>query len=270
MLEDNVLFQAMNHYLPVLSLCMMRPLGMMILLPIFKSGTLSTSLVRNGIVILFAIPTVPTLMDMQPYLSEASYLELIGLYIKEFAIGVSIGFCAAIPFWAIDMSGFLIDTMRGSSLSSVLNPLLGFESSIYGLMFGQVLSVLFMVSGGMNFLLSSMYQSYLFLPPGTSLGIANNELLYEFFIKEWRLMNSLFIGFAMPSMVIMLLTDTAFGLVNRSAQQLNVFFLSMPVKSVMILLMMIYSLNFAFFNYLDRTDNAESHFKRLYHLLEPK
>lgn len=256
--------------MPVFSLAMMRPLGLMLLLPIFKSGSLSVSLVRNGFVILFAIPAVPSLLHMDQYLLEASYLELTGLYIREFTIGVTLGFCAAIPFWAIDMSGFLIDTMRGSSLSNVLNPLFGFESSVYGVLFAQVLSVLFLATGGMNFLLTAMYHSYISLPPGSSLHLVNNQPLIDFFNQEWRLMNALFMGFSMPGMVIMLLTDTAFGLVNRSAQQLNVFFISMPIKSVLVLVVMIYSLNFAFHNYLERTNSAESHFKVLYRLMGGK
>ncbi|RJY17638.1 EscT/YscT/HrcT family type III secretion system export apparatus protein [Parashewanella spongiae] len=251
-----------------MSLAMMRPIGMLLLLPLFKGGAMGTALVRNGLVIIFAFPAIPKLMDMQPYLLEANYLELIGLYLKEFSIGLIIGFCAAVPFWAIDMSGFLIDTMRGSSLSTVLNPLLGAESSIYGIFFTQVLSAIFLASGGMNFLLSGMYHSYTILPPGEGFFLANNSAFFEFIMNEWRFMNALFMGFSMPAMVIMLLTDTAFGLVNRSAQQLNVFFLSMPVKSVMILLLMIYSLNFAFTNYLERTNAAESHFQVLFHILE--
>ncbi|WP_246029033.1 type III secretion system export apparatus subunit SctT [Parashewanella tropica] len=263
-------YKALTEHLPVFSLSMMRPLGMMLLLPLFKSGSLSSGLMRNGLVMMFAFPVMPTLMDMHEHLLEATYLELVGLYIEEFAIGLMIGFCAAVPFWAIDMAGFLIDTMRGSSLSTVLNPLLGVESSVYGVIFAQVLSVLFLASGGLNFLLSAMYESYLVLPPGSPLYLNGNIPLFDFFLKEWRLMNALFMGFAMPAMVIMMLTDTAFGLVNRSAQQLNVFFLSMPVKSVMVLLVMIYCINFAFHNYLARTDSAESHFQILYHLLEPK
>ncbi|WP_239480317.1 type III secretion system export apparatus subunit SctT [Parashewanella hymeniacidonis] len=267
---DTVLYKALVEYMPVLSLAMMRPLGLMLLLPIFKSGSLNVSLVRNGFIILFAIPTVPSLMHMESYLLEASYLELTALYIREFVIGLTLGFCAAVPFWAIDMSGFLIDTMRGSSLSSVLNPLFGFESSVYGVLFAQVLSVLFLATGGMNFLLTAMYESYVSLPPGAGLDLVNNKLLIDFINQEWRLMNALFMGFAMPGMVIMLLTDTAFGLVNRSAQQLNVFFLSMPVKSVLVILVMIYSINFAFHDYLERTSNAESHFKVLFHLMGGK
>ena len=267
---DTVFYKTLVEYLPVFSLAMMRPLGLMLLLPIFKSGSLNVSLVRNGFIMLFAIPAVPNLMHMHEYLIEAPYLELTGLYIREFVIGLTLGFCAAVPFWAIDMSGFLIDTMRGSSLSSVLNPLFGFESSVYGVLFAQVLSVLFLATGGMNFLLSAMYQSYVSLPPGTSLALVNNQPLIDFINKEWRLMNALFMGFSMPGMVIMLLTDTAFGLVNRSAQQLNVFFISMPIKSVLVILVMVYSINFAFHNYLERTNNAESHFKVLYHLMGGK
>jgi len=46
-------------------------------------------------------------------------------------------------------------------------------------------------------------------------------------------------------MVVMVLVDMSMGFVNRAAQQLNVFFLAMPVKSAMALLVTVASLPFA-------------------------
>ena len=42
--------------LPVLALCMMRPLGMMLLLPLFKGGAMGSALIRNSLILMFALP----------------------------------------------------------------------------------------------------------------------------------------------------------------------------------------------------------------------
>ncbi|MPY23963.1 EscT/YscT/HrcT family type III secretion system export apparatus protein [Shewanella psychropiezotolerans] len=251
--------------LPVLALCMMRPLGMMLLLPLFKGGAMGSALIRNSLILLFALPTVPAMDDMQQVILQADTWSLFSLYGKEVVVGFLLGFCAAIPFWAIDMAGFVIDTMRGASMSTVLNPLMGLQSSIYGMLFTQVLTVLFLVSGGFNHLLSAMYQSYNQLPPGFDLSLT--QPLLVFIGHEWQLMCQLCLSFAMPAMVIMILVDVALGLVNRSAQQLNVFFLSMPIKSALVLLLLIYSLQFALAHYLERITGVEQQTGILFGLL---
>ncbi|CAM3320621.1 type III secretion system export apparatus subunit SctT [Shewanella violacea] len=251
--------------LPVLALSMMRPLGMMLLLPLFKGGAMGSALIRNSLVLLFALPTLHAMADMQEVILQADILGVVNLYGKEILVGFLLGFCAAIPFWAIDMAGFVIDTMRGASMSTVLNPLMGLQSSIYGMLFTQVLTVLFLVSGGFNHLLTAMYQSYNELPPGFELNLS--QQLLTFFNQEWLLMCQLCLSFAMPAMVIMILVDVALGLVNRSAQQLNVFFLSMPIKSALVLLLLIYSLQFALSHYLERITGVEQQVGTLFRLL---
>lgn len=63
----------------------------------------------------------------------------------------------------------------------------------------------------------------------------------------------------MPAIVAILLVDMALGLVNRSAQQLNVFFLSMPIKSAFALLMLAMSLEFAFNAPLEQSQHWVQH-----------
>lgn len=251
--------------LPVLALCMMRPLGMMLLLPLFKGGAMGSALIRNSLILMFALPAVPAMGDMQPILQQADIGLYVSIFSKEIMVGALLGFCAAIPFWAIDMAGFVIDTMRGASMSTVLNPLMGLQSSIYGMLFTQVLTVLFLVSGGVNLLLTALYQSYQQLPPGFMVNLT--PALRVFIAHEWQLMCQLCLSFAMPAMVIMILVDVALGLVNRSAQQLNVFFLSMPIKSALVLLLLIYSLQFALSHYLQTISGVEQHVELLFGLL---
>jgi type III secretion protein T len=232
-------------FLSTVALCMMRPLGVLILLPMFTSRSLGGSLVRNALVLLIALPVIPAYLGTPVAGTGAGFsgTELVVLYGREIMIGLMIGFCAALPFWAMDMAGFVIDTMRGTSIASAINPALGEQSSIFGILFSQILSAIFLVSGGFTTLLSAIYDSYVALPPQPSLVIGPG--LMQFISSEWRMMVDLCISFALPSMAGMVLVDMAFGFVNRAAEQLNVFFIAMPIKSGVVLFVTAIGINFA-------------------------
>ncbi|NRF63037.1 type III secretion system export apparatus subunit SctT [Vibrio coralliilyticus] len=254
------------QYLPILALCMMRPLGMMIMLPLFKGGAMGSGLIRNTLVLMFALPIIPMMQAHPVDFAAKPLTELTFIYGEELLIGLIVGFCAAIPFWAIDMAGFVIDTMRGASMSTVLNPLMGLQSSVFGMFFTQILGVLFLVSGGFNALLTALYQSYTVLPPESALSF-NQELL-SFISQQWQMMSDMCLSFALPAMVVMIMVDVALGLVNRSVEQLNVFFLSMPIKSILVVFLLLVSMHFALSHYLNQINQFESNISTLFQLFK--
>ncbi|AJX34786.1 type III secretion system export apparatus subunit SctT [Burkholderia oklahomensis] len=237
--------QTLVHWLPIVAIAMLRPFGALMIVPVFTPGTLGGSLVRNALVLMIALPVLPV-HDAWPAFSPAAggAPHYLWLALGELCVGALIGFCAAIPFWALDMAGFLIDTARGASMASVLNPLLGAQSSPFGMVFSQVFTLLFLVSGGFNTLIETIYASYVTLPPGAPLRFGPDAL--ALLTQQWHLMYELCLRFAMPALAAILLVDMALGLVNRSAQQLNVFFLSMPIKSAFALLLLVMCARFAF------------------------
>ncbi|WP_053010265.1 type III secretion system export apparatus subunit SctT [Yersinia intermedia] len=235
------------NWLTSLGLAMMRPYGMLLILPIFTARSLGSSLLRNGLVFAIALPITPILFSITspPHDSLTTWF---GLACIELMIGVILGFIAALPFWAIDMAGFLIDTLRGATMSTLFNPSMGMESSIFGVLFTQLLTVLFLLSGGFNLVLAALYGSYDTLPIGG--GIHSSPQMLMFLQGEWQLMYELCLSFALPAMLVMVLADLCLGLINRSAQQLNVFFLAMPIKSALALLLLLISLPYALDHYL--------------------
>lgn len=236
----------LTEYLPAFSMSIIRPLGVFLFLPLLNSAVLGGLLIRNALLILVALPVTFAGPEWPSHGSNVgAYLLLVA---SELAIGLFIGFCAAIPFWALDIAGYVIDTMSGSSMASVYNPLLGKQSSLLGLLFSQTFNVLFLLNGCFNTLIETIYRSYIILPPGSSISFSPAGIL--FLTSQWQLMYEMGLRFAMPAMVVILLVDIALGLVNRSAQQLNVFFLSMPIKNAFSLLMLILSFSFAFYSLL--------------------
>ncbi|CNI25419.1 type III secretion system export apparatus subunit SctT [Yersinia pekkanenii] len=252
------------YWLGALGLAMMRPYGMLLILPLFTARSLGSSLLRNGLVFAIALPVTPlffTTSVITQY-SLTGWFWLLGL---ELMIGVMIGFVAALPFWAIDMAGFLIDTLRGATMSTLFNPSMGMESSIFGVLFTQILTVLFLLSGGFNLVLAALYGSYDMLPAGS--GIQPSTAMLQFLKSEWLLMQELCLSFALPAMLVMVLVDLSLGLINRSAQQLNVFFLAMPIKSALALLLLVISLPYALHHYLVGINQTEQKINTLIPLI---
>jgi len=223
-----------------LSLLFLRPLGIFVIFPLLSSRSLGGSLIRNGVIIACLLPVIPLLQ--QPDSPFQVYQDSVGIgfVAQEILTGMLIGFVAAIPFWALDSAGYLIDTIRGSSLSSVINPALGEAASVFGILFTQLYMTLFFINDGFSLLMGTLYDSYRLLPPGHDITL--DKAWLDILLQQWTLLTGLAVSFALPSMVIMLLVDMALGLINRSAQQLNVFFLAMPVKSILVVFILIISI----------------------------
>ena len=220
---------------------MLRPLGIAMLLPVLSIGMLGAGLLRNAIVLALALPVVALVHATPDMPSQWGGWML--LILRELFIGGLLGFAAALPFWAIDMTGYVIDTMRGASMASVLNPLMSAQSSVFGIALTQMLCVLFFVTPAAHALLTALYASYAMLPIGGAWQW--NDAALAWLVSLWQAMQVMCVAVALPAMVVMVLVDMSMGFVNRAAQQLNVFFLAMPVKSAMALLVTVASLPFA-------------------------
>lgn len=246
----------LNDWLTTLAFFLIRPLGLALMFPLFKASNLGSSLIRNGILISLILPVLPVLYG-QHVIHIANGWGWLKLIPGEMIVGALLGFCASIPFWAVDMAGFLIDTLRGATMATVFNPAMGIQTSIFGLLFTQFLCALFLGSGGMNLLLSVLYDSYRYIPPGKDLVF--NQAFLDFLLAEWQVLYRLCLSFSLPVALCMVLSDLALGLLNRSAQQLNVFFLSMPIKSALALLMLLLTFRYAFHHYILESKTLYSH-----------
>lgn len=241
-----------NYWWPLIGLAMMRPIGLMLMVPLFSNAILGGALIRNSLALIASIPVLPMLTTTyinipSPIDEPIGYILLLTI---ELSIGLILGFSAAIPFWAVDMAGFIIDTMRGASMAGIYNPLMGAQSSPLGTFFSQIMAVIFMSVGGLQCLLYTLYDSYRLLPP-KEISIWSNGFI-PMLLQEWQYLYTLMLKFSMPSMIIMVLIDLALGLINRSAQQMNVFVLSMPIKSGVVLLMLIIGIPYQFAEIIER------------------
>ena len=128
-------------------------------------------------------------------------------------------------------------------MGEVYSPLNGSQVSTTGIFFTQLVSTLFFVGGAVFIFLGALYKSYLLWPvfgdwgtpsPATAqvaLGALDGMLRTTVVISA-------------PVIILMFLATLGLGFVNRTAPQLNVFFLSMPIKSALGVAMLVIYLPF--------------------------
>lgn len=115
-------YDDLHQALFLYSLTLPRLMACFIFLPILNKQTLGGTLVRNGVLCSLALFIFP-MINQQELPAETDGIWLMVILGKEVLLGMLIGFVAAIPFWAIEVAGFLVDNQRGAAMASMLTPL---------------------------------------------------------------------------------------------------------------------------------------------------
>ena len=190
----------------------------------------------------FATMVIPFVKSGMPPGEPNGWMFAI-LAAREAFIGFLIGFFAAIPFWVAENVGNFIDNQRGATMGEVYSPLNGSQVSTTGIFFTQIVCTIFFASGAVFLFLGALYKSYAIWPVFTEgLELAADAPLHILGAVDGMLRTTVVIS--APVIIIMFLATIGLGLVNRTAPQLNVFFLSMPVKSALGIAMLIVYLPF--------------------------
>ncbi len=197
---------------------------------------------RRAATLGFAFIAVPYIKNTMPA-GEPNGWMFAFLAVKETLIGFLIGFFSAIPFWIAENVGNLIDNQRGATMGEVFSPLNGAQVSTTGIFFSQIVSTLFFASGAIFIMLGALYTSYEMWPVFGD-WITLSPATPEKVLGSLDGMLRTTVVIAAPVVIIMFLATLGLGLVNRTAPQLNVFFLSMPVKSALGIAMLVIYLPF--------------------------
>lgn len=224
-----------------MSLCSARMLTAFLVAPFFNSDMI-TGVTRQCIVMVFALIVFPTIL---PFVRshELSLGIVLLIVAKEAIIGALIGYLAGLFFYTIEAVGHIIDHQRGAAFASLMDPASGTQTTPMGSLFIQVTILLFFTSGGFLLFLSGMYESYRIWPIDTYWPSFDPEFA-QFFLARLDDLMSLAFLLVSPILITLFLSDLGLGLINRFAPQLNVFFLSMPIKSGLSLLILIFYMQF--------------------------
>ncbi len=203
----------------------------------FLGGNVLTGSLRMAITLAFYSILHPAIVDSLPSLGIngllSGALPFALIILKETLIGTLLGLLVGMLFWAVQSAGFLIDNQCGATQSSQTDILSGDQTSPLGTFFFQAIIIVFFITGGFLVLLQAIYNSYVYWPVTSFLpvNLLFNDDFALFFAGQVSNLMLLTVLFSGPVLIACFLTDFSLGLVNRFASQLNVYVLSMPIKS---------------------------------------
>lgn len=223
-------------------LSMPRFVAMSALLPFFRAPQVPGA-IRNCFMAMIALLLAPAIandLSANPPEAIPAGMLLLALLIKESLIGLLMGFFLSLTFSIAESAGDFIDNQRGASIASLFNPAAGTQASPLGLFLSQAFIAWFILAGGLLLLFEFFFASFRAYPATHALPVFGPHALaamldmFAAFIKLALLV-------AAPIVFSMLIAELGLGLVSRFAPQLNVFFISMPLKSlVAIFLLLVY------------------------------
>ncbi|MCC8191014.1 MAG: type III secretion system export apparatus subunit SctT [Planctomycetes bacterium] len=165
--------------------------------------------------------------------------QLLPILIKEALLGTLFGFLSSLAFSAASGVGFLVDNQRGLSMSQTSDPLTGEETSLLGGLAMQTLVMVFIAGGGLALFIQGVLTTYAFWPPFSFWPDWSAAAVRELVLGQFAWYLATLTALAAPMLLVCFLVDFGMGLMNRFAPQLNVFFLAMPVKSGLVLALLV-------------------------------
>jgi len=199
----------------------------LLLIPLFAAELIPPT-VRNAMFLSIALLG----LALQPLTAplQAAGWQWLSMFAKEALIGGATGFLFAGVLWAFESAGQVIDAKIGLMVAQVTDPLTGQQITLNGAFLGRLASFVFMSGGGFMVLVGTLMQTYAAWPVWAPLPelAAGGVRLFE---SELGRIMALTLLVAAPALVVLYLVEAAFGLINRFAQQLNVFSLASSLKA---------------------------------------
>lgn len=172
------------------------------------------------------------------------FLWLASIALKEILIGFVLAYAVGVVFWVMLSSGRLVDSQRGAAIAELVSAPSGDSTSLFGDLLNQATVYLFFSTGAFVQIVALLLVSYEVCPPGFALGEAQLRGMTAYLLDEFARLMVMVALFAFPIVLVCLASDVCLGIVNRFSPQLNVFFLALPIKSVLGLLMIFFYLRY--------------------------
>lgn len=215
--------------LVLIALSSIRTQVAMMLLPIYSSRVVP-AIARNAFAFAIVVPVAASQLANPPQLPQ-DLLGLASLVFREAVLGGLVGLGIGAFLAGLQSVGELIDHQTGLTFTQNVDPMHGNSVSTTSVLIERVLFGALMAAGIMLLFIDALYLSYELWPVGAPLRGVDPRLALEVAGQASRLF-ALALLLAGPVVLALFVVDVSMGLLNRSAPQLNVFQLTLSLKSV--------------------------------------
>ena len=152
---------------------------------------------------------------------------LFGTAIKEILAGLIIGFSLNLIFYGINFAGTFIGFDMGLAMAQVMNPIEKTSGNVIGqIIYFLALMIFFMIDGH-HYVIRALVFSFEIIPIGEFKG---SEALFEIMIKYSASVFVIAVKIASPILVSFFLIHVAEGVLAKMIPQMQVFFVTQPLK----------------------------------------
>lgn len=191
------------------------------------------------ILALFTALLVVPLLPNAPVVSFVS-VEAILLIIKELIIGISMGFMLQIVMHVFVLAGQFIALKVGLGFAAQNDPSSGVSVTVLSQFYLLLSTLLFLAINGHLTIINMMVSSFTTFPiAGPGLTPDDFSLIVHMF--SWMFAAGLLIS--LPLFTSMMIVNMSFGVMGRSAPQLNILNVGFPITLMFGFILMWYSLS---------------------------
>ena len=152
---------------------------------------------------------------------------LFAMAIKEIVVGLIIGFSINLIFYGFNFAGTFIGFDMGLAMAQVMNPIEETNGNVVGQIIYFMALMIFFIIDGHHYIIRALSYSFQIIPLGE---FQAKEALFSLMIKYSAEVFIIAVKIASPILVSFFLIHVAEGVLARMIPQMQVFFVTQPLK----------------------------------------
>ncbi len=201
---------------------MVRIGGFLLVVPVF-ANQLVPARVKIALCLAISIPIAPTLTPL-PVLTQVDLPGLLNVALQSFA-GVALGFATMLFFQLFVIAGQFVAMQMGLGFAAMVDPCNGVQVTVWSQFYLMLVTLTYLVLDGHLILLEVLITGFTLFEYGVA-GSFSDSALFVVQLGAWMFSGGALV--ALPAVCALLVVNLAFGVMSRSAPQLNVFSLGFP------------------------------------------
>jgi flagellar biosynthetic protein FliR len=214
------------------------------LIPVFSWKTIPAS-VKVAVTILLTIFFLHKTGMVVPVQAvnhgQIYFVEVILLIANEATYGLALGLVVVLIFSVIKLSGSIIESQMGLSVVEIFDPLTNEETQLLSNLLEMIFIIVFLSANGHHLFLMIISRSFDVFPAGSNPSIS---VLTEGVMKAGSVMFLAGLRLAAPMLAVFLLLLIVLAILARIVPEMDILFISLPLRVGMGLLMAVVFLPF--------------------------
>lgn len=211
-----------------------------LLAPIFSSRLIPVR-IKVVLVIVIAFALGPIAHKNAAAKIPGDGLGIAVLFGKEAVVGCALALALAALAAGVQMAAAIADTLVGFAFSAMLDPVNNQQAAVIAQFYTLFATVVLLLTGGDQIMIAGLARTYSLVPLGSSPHLPSLAQLASNDVAQVLL---LAVEIGAPLILAILVADCAFAIVARSIPQMNVFFIGIPAKILLALMVAATSLPF--------------------------